>query len=124
MKLKVITPERVVLDEDNVTEVYAKAVDGEVGILPRHIPLVTPLEISTLRYVQNGQKQTIAVMGGLLQTDGQSISILSDAAERANEIDITRAEKARERAEKEDLKEEQVRLALARSLARLKAGRG
>lgn len=98
MRLKIVTPERVVLD-DTVDAVYANAVDGQIGILPKHVPLVTPLKIAVLSYTQNGQKQLAAVMGGILSTDGQSVTVLSDTAELSSEIDTARAEQARKRAE-------------------------
>jgi F-type H+-transporting ATPase subunit epsilon len=127
MHLKVVTPDRIIIDEDEITEVYAKTTDGEVGILPKHVPLVTPLEISVLRYVQNGQKQTVAVMGGLLTTNGQEVSVLSDTAEKATEIDGVRAKQAKERAEArlrqktDDIDQERAQKAFLRSLTRLKA---
>lgn len=100
MKLKIVTPERMVVEEE-VEAVYGKTIDGMVGILPKHVPLVTPLEIGVMSYVKNGQKQPLAVMGGLLSTDGDSITVLSDAAELSNEIDTVRAQHAKERAEAE-----------------------
>jgi F-type H+-transporting ATPase subunit epsilon len=127
MKLKIITPERTVFEEDNVDAVYAKSTDGEVGILPKHIPMVCPLAIGVLRYVKAGQKQAVAVMGGLLRTDGQEISILADAAELGREIDRVQAEQ--DKAEAEALLKQKVsgtdlqrvETELARALIRLKA---
>lgn len=98
MQLKIVTPERVVLDT-TVDAVYATAVDGEVGILPKHVPLVTPLSIGVLSYVKDGQKHPAAVMGGLLSTDGESVTILSDIAELSGQVDTARAQLAKERAE-------------------------
>ncbi len=126
MKLKIVTPERLVLEEE-VEAVYAKATDGEVGILQRHLPMVTPLDVGVLRYVKNGDKKPATVMGGLLSTDGQSVTILSDAAELSSEIDKTRAQQAKERAEarlrerKDELDFARAEKALARAMARLKA---
>jgi F-type H+-transporting ATPase subunit epsilon len=100
MKLKIVTPERMVVEEE-VDAVYGKTIDGMVGILPKHVPLVTPLEIGVMSFVKNGQKHPLAVMGGLLSTDGDSVTVLSDAAELSNEIDAVRAQHAKERAEAE-----------------------
>ncbi|MEB3287900.1 MAG: ATP synthase F1 subunit epsilon [Vampirovibrionales bacterium] len=125
MKLKIVTPERVVLDED-VEAVYAKAVDGEVGILPKHIPMVTPLEIGSLSYVKAGQKVPAAVMGGLLSTDGYVVTVLSEASELRQDIDKLRAQQAKERAEArlrekaESVDFTRAERALARAAARLK----
>lgn len=125
MKLKIITPERVVLEE-SVEAVYANTIDGEVGILPKHIPLISPLAVGILRYVQQGKKEPVAVMGGLLRTNGEDISVLSNAAEKAVDIDVLRAEQAKVRAEQRlqiknnDIDHERAQSALSRSLTRLK----
>lgn len=100
MKLKIVTPERIVVEEE-VEAVYGKTIDGMIGILPKHVPVVTPLEIGVMSYVKNGQKLPLAVMGGLLSTDGNSVTVLSDAAELGTEIDAVRAQHAKERAEAE-----------------------
>lgn len=133
MKLKIVTPERIVV-EDEVDAVYCKTTDGMVGILPHHVPLVTPLDIGVMSYVKNGQKLPLAVMGGLLNTDGKTVTVLSDAAELSNEIDLVRAQQAKARAEAELHKHNDrvdmavTQQALARALVRLslagtKAGR-
>ncbi len=126
MQLKIVTPERVVF-EDEADAVFAETVDGEVGILPRHIPMVAPLAISVLRYQKDGDKRRVAVMGGLLRTDGKGVTILSPASEQATEIDVMRAKEAEKRA-KERLQEkttevdtQRAQLALTRSLTRQKA---
>lgn len=99
MKLKIVTPERVVVEEDAVEAVYSTTVDGQIGILPKHVPLVTPLDIGVLYYIKAGQKQPLAVMGGLLQTDGDSVVVMSDVAEKSTDIDSARAKSAQQRAE-------------------------
>lgn len=128
MRLKIITPERVLIDED-VEAVYGTAVDGSIGILPKHIPMVTPLAVGLLSYVQAGRKEPLAVMGGMLYTDGDTVTVLSDAAERSNEIDVVRAQHAKERAEatlRHKESEQNVDLAqqaLSRAAARLKVAK-
>lgn len=125
MRLKIVTPERVVVEEE-VEAVYGNAVDGSIGILPHHIPMATPLAIGVLSYVREGHKLPLAVMGGVLYTDGGNVVVLSDAAELSDEIDVVRAQKAKERAEASLRSHEdaydaaQVRQALARALVRLK----
>jgi F-type H+-transporting ATPase subunit epsilon len=125
MLLKIVTPERVVVEE-KVDAFYAKTLDGMIGIKPRHIPLITPLDIGVMSYSVNGQKYLLAVMGGLLSTDGKSVTVLSDAAELTGEIDAIRAKQAKERAEAElkkldDRHESAIaQQALARALTRLK----
>jgi F-type H+-transporting ATPase subunit epsilon len=127
MKLKIITPQRIVLETDDIEAVYVKTIDGEVGILPKHVPLVAPLDITLLRYVKAGNKEVAAVMGGILRTNGEEISILSDSAELAAEIDVVRAQNAKERAESRirqqqtDVQIDRAKASLTRSLTRLKA---
>lgn len=129
MLLKIVTPERIVV-ETEVDAFYGKTVEGMIGILPKHIPLVTPLEVGVMSYAKNGQKYPLAVMGGLLRTDGASITVLSDAAEPSNEIDAIRAKQAKERAEadlrkltdKHDIAVAQQ--SLTRALTRLKLAGG
>ncbi|MGE0200202.1 MAG: ATP synthase F1 subunit epsilon [Candidatus Melainabacteria bacterium] len=126
MHLKIVTPERVVLDAE-VDSVNALAVDGYVGILPKHVPLVTPLAVGLLEYVAGGKaKEQVAVMGGVLSTDGREVTVLCDAAELRGEVDALRAETARKRAEallaqkQESVDVQRARLALARAMTRMK----
>jgi F-type H+-transporting ATPase subunit epsilon len=129
MKLKIVTPERIVVEEE-VEAVYGKAIDGMLGILPHHVPVVTPLEIGVMTYVQGGQKKPLAVMGGLLSTDGKSVTVLSEAAELSNQIDVARAQLAKERAQAELNKSTDqqdkvlVQQALTRALVRLNLASG
>lgn len=125
MQLKIVTPERVVVQEESVEAVYGTSVDGQIGILPKHVPLVTPLEVGLVHFVKNGQKFPLAVMGGLLRTDGASVVIMSDAAELGEQIDRVRAQHAKERAEarlqekNSDVDIKRAQRALARSNTRL-----
>ncbi|MEM0952110.1 MAG: ATP synthase F1 subunit epsilon [Cyanobacteria bacterium P01_H01_bin.74] len=127
MQLKLITPDRVVVDESNVVSVSALAVDGSVGIMANHAPFVTPLDIGIVTYKhENGQKTALAVMAGMLQTDGKTVTIISTAAEKSTEVDALRAEEAKKRAEllmeqSDDAKKQlEAEMALKRSLTRLK----
>lgn len=129
MQLEIITPERVVLREE-VDSVTAFSTEGSFGVLPNHMPLVAPLAIEVLHYVQGGRKQTVAVMGGVFRTDGKKATVLCDAAELSQDIDVVRARHAEERAQAR-LKQRQAEVdvdragaALARANARLKAARG
>jgi len=126
MDLKILTPEKVVVEATDVSAVSAMAADGSVGILPHHVPMVTPLQVANLTYTKAGQSHAAAVMGGMLSTDGQHVTILSEAAELAQDVDIVRAEAAKKRAEarlaenKENLDVKRAELAMARALVRLK----
>ena len=99
LKLEIITAERVVFTDDNVDMVVAPAVDGEVGILPRHAPLITLLHIGELRVKKGAEEQSIVVAGGFMEVLNDKVTILADAAERSEEIDLAAAEEARARAE-------------------------
>ena len=122
MKLKIVTPERIVFEGD-VEAVFAKAVDGELGVLPKHVPMVTPLDSALLHYKANGETHYATVMEGILSTDGEVVTVLTDAAELSGNVDFARAEKARERAEqklREQADDAVMKAALAREKVRLK----
>lgn len=100
LKFQIITPERVVFSEE-VEQVTTMTRDGEITVLPHHIALVSILQPGELKYKKNGQEFSLAVSGGFLEVlPDNSLVILADTAEPAEEIDLERAEKAREKAEK------------------------
>jgi F-type H+-transporting ATPase subunit epsilon len=84
----------------DATMLSTKAISGELGILPGHISMVAPLDITNVRVKQNENVVKVAVSGGLLEVRPDSITILAQAAEHADKIDLERAMKAKERAEK------------------------
>jgi F-type H+-transporting ATPase subunit epsilon len=97
-RLDVVTPDRVVLSED-VVSVVAPGVEGYLGVLPGHAPLVTELGIGALTYrPPRGGESTLAVSGGFMEVARDRTTVLADAAERPEEIDVARAQRARERA--------------------------
>lgn len=96
--LEIVTAERVVLSDD-VDQVNAPTKDGRVGILPRHAPLLTVLDVGELDIIKNGVRTPFAVSGGFMEVLPTRVTILADTAERADEIDEARAEEARRRAE-------------------------
>ena len=97
LRLEMVTAERVVLEED-VDMVIAPAVDGQVGILPHHAPLLTILRLGELRVRRGGTEQELIVTGGFMEVLNDKVTILADAAERIEEIDVAGAEEARRRA--------------------------
>ncbi|MGB9887326.1 MAG: F0F1 ATP synthase subunit epsilon [Moorellales bacterium] len=126
ISFQVITPERVVLKEE-VEALMVPGAEGYLGILPGHIPIVTGLVPGVVRYRQGGRTGRLAVSGGFMEVADNRALILADAAERAEEIDVARAQRAKERALKR-LKERppgldvaRAELALRRALARIKA---
>jgi F-type H+-transporting ATPase subunit epsilon len=111
---------------DDVNEVVAWGVQGQLGILPHHAPLMTMLQPGDLLIKKDNEEEYLAISGGFLEVRPDKVIILADAGERAEEIDIARAEAAKRRAEG-TLKERPsgvdaaaVEAALRRSLARLK----
>ncbi|MEX2425143.1 MAG: F0F1 ATP synthase subunit epsilon [Thermomicrobiaceae bacterium] len=130
LSVEIITGERVVYEESDVDMVVAPGADGALGLLPNHAPLFTLLSLGEMRVVKGGEEQSLAVFGGFLEIAGDHVRILADAAERAEEIDVDRAEEARQRAE--SFKSEGARAtedmiraeaAMRRSMVRLKISR-
>lgn len=99
LRVEVVTGEREVLVEDDVDMVVAPGVMGQLGILPRHAPLITTLQPGELRIKKGGGEEALAIGGGFLQVSPDRVLVLADSAERSEEIDIARAEEARHRAE-------------------------
>ncbi|HEX7589145.1 MAG TPA: F0F1 ATP synthase subunit epsilon [Anaerolineae bacterium] len=97
IQLDIVTAERLVLSEQ-VDYVSAPGVDGILGILPRHAPLVTALNFGELRYKKDGAEFTFAIGGGFMEVRPDKVTVLADSAEHADEIDEKRAEEARARA--------------------------
>ena len=110
MKLKIITQERVVFDEE-VDEIYSVGTDGEFGILKGHIPMMTALAIGVTRAKQGNDFKTFTTMGGILQFKDEECLILTTLAEAGEEINEANARLDAKRAE----------AAIARAEARLKA---
>src|SRR5699024_6538351 len=98
-KVSVVTPNGPVF-ENEAEMVTAKAVSGELGILPGHVPIVTPLTIGEVNIKCNGTVEHVAVSGGILEVHSSTVTILAEAAEVAKKIDVHRAEEARNRAER------------------------
>lgn len=126
MKLKIITQEKIVFDED-VDAIYSKGIDGEFGILKGHIPIMTALDIGVTRVMQGDSTKTFTTMGGILQFKEEECLILTTLAEPGEEIDEARAREALEKARRK-LREADARMdakraeaAIARAEARLKA---
>ncbi len=100
INFKIITPERVVF-EDQIDQVTMMTQAGEITVLPGHIPLVTVLQSGELRCKKGEEEYALAVSGGFCEVrPDNSLVVLADTAERAEEIDVARATEAHERAEK------------------------
>jgi F-type H+-transporting ATPase subunit epsilon len=124
-RLEIVTAERMVFSDD-VTALLAWGVEGQLGILPHHAPLMTMLQPGDLMIRKDREEEYLALSGGFLEVRPDKVIILADACERADEIDVARAEEAKKRAQ-ETMKAAPLTIdaasaeaALRRSLARLK----
>ncbi|WP_160032719.1 F0F1 ATP synthase subunit epsilon [Paenibacillus sp. An7] len=96
--LEIVTPERLIFSEQ-VNSLVVRGVEGELGILPGHVPFVTPLQIAPVSIKTDGKELKIAVAGGFVEVRKEKVVILAESAELASEIDVIRAKAALERAE-------------------------
>ena len=128
LKLEIVTPEAKVYSED-VDMVTLPGVEGEMGIFPMHVPLMTQLAAGEISVRKGNQDFFLAVGDGFVEVTSERVSILTDMAIKAESIDEAKAEEARKRAEArlaEKLSDEEVaatNAALAQSLAQLKVKR-
>ena len=99
LSVEIVTGERVVYTEDDVDMIVAPGSDGSLGILPRHAPLITTLAAGELRIKKGGREEALIVFGGFMEVTPEKVIVLADTAERAEEIDVARAEESRRRAE-------------------------
>jgi F-type H+-transporting ATPase subunit epsilon len=125
LKLEIVTPEAKIFSQD-VEIVYVPGVDGELGILPKHIPLMTMIKPGELKVTSNGHDTYMAVGEGFVEVTGESVTVLTDMAIEEQAIDETVAEAAVKRAQEalrgEHLGAEEVasvQAALQKSLAQL-----
>ncbi len=130
LKVKIVTPYRA-LAEVEADEVVIPGEAGEMGILPGHAALVSTLGMGELRCVSGGEVKRLAVFGGFVEVDRDVVTVMAETGELAEEIDRSRAEAARDRAERElkrpDLSPddfERLRTALQRALIRLQVSGG
>jgi F-type H+-transporting ATPase subunit epsilon len=121
--LQIVTPERLLVHEQ-VDEVEIPGVEGYFGVLPGHTPLLAALSVGELWYRKGQEKTYLAIAYGFAEVLPDRVSILAQLAERAEEIDVDRAEAARKRAaerldQKSDVDYERARTALMKSMTRL-----
>lgn len=112
-RLKVITPDAKLYDAD-AELVIVRAIDGDIGVKYNHIPTVIPLGIGALRAKTNGKQQLFAIAGGFMKIGRTEVVIIADSCERPEDIDLSRAEQAKLRAE-ERIKERSPEIDLDRA---------
>jgi len=130
LRVEVVTPERTVLSQE-ATLVVAQTVDGQIGVLPNHIPIVTVLDTGVMRVQAEGadQERRLAVSGGFLEVSPDNkVTVLAQTAELAEEIDVERARRALARArerlanqQQEEIDVVRAEIALRKALTRLRA---
>jgi F-type H+-transporting ATPase subunit epsilon len=128
--LEVVTPDRLVLSTE-ADVVVCPGVEGQFGVLVGHIPFLSALDIGEMYYRKGGQTEYLAVSGGFAEVTGTKVTIVAEAAEKGREIDVERAMRAKERAEKRlaaaktaEIDWARAEAALRRSMVRAKvAGR-
>jgi len=126
LMLEVVTPDRqVVKTEADI--VVLPGVQGQFGVLVNHIPFLSALEIGEMYYRKGGQIEYLFIGGGFAEVTGEKVTVLADSAELGKEIDIERARRAKERAERRlaagrtaDIDWARAEAALRRALARMK----
>ena len=127
LSIELVTPESLLVDEDNIDMVIAPGVAGQLAVLPNHAPLITELEPGVIVLRRDDADHMLAVSGGFFEILRNKITVLADTSERSTEIDLERAQAARDRA----LQELSVplepgdalraRIALLRAIARIRA---
>ena len=124
--LKVITHEKIVYEND-IDELYVQSKDGSLGILKNHIPIICALDVGVAKVIIEKTSQCIAIMGGILKFANNEAIILTDVAELDCDIDVARANHAKERAlariqaKDENLDMVRVQVALSKAIARISA---
>jgi len=127
IQLEIVTPEKIALREA-VDEATLPGLDGELGILPEHTPLISQLKTGILSYRQGADRKQLHVSGGFVEVLSDRISVLSDVAERPEEIDVERALRAKDRAEKrlasrgDEIGSDRADLKLQRAMIRIQLG--
>lgn len=131
IKVSVVTPDGPVFESD-VEMVSTRAKSGELGIMAGHMAMVAPLVIGSVRLkLVGGGTENIAVSGGIIEVRPEQVTVLSPTAEKAEDIDVERAERAKERAEqrlqeahKEDIDFKRAQLAMQRAINRITVSEG
>jgi F-type H+-transporting ATPase subunit epsilon len=126
LTLQIITPERVLIEEEGVASVTLTGIEGEMTILPSHAALMTELRPGPLYFRRGGDEVDVALSGGFMEVRDDKVVVLADTAERSDEIDLARAEEARQRAQNQlasregDMDIALVMAALERAQARVR----
>jgi F-type H+-transporting ATPase subunit epsilon len=125
LRLEIVTPERALVTEQ-VDEVQLPGAEGYFGVLPGHTPLLASLHVGELWYRIGAEKHYLSIAFGFVEVQPDRVTVLAQVAERAQDIDVGRAEAARKRAEEQvarpgraDVDFERARIAMMKSIVRL-----
>lgn len=99
LQLEVVIPQKQIVTEEGIDSVTLPGSEGELGILPEHIPLMTTLDSGVLIYQKGNQNRALAIHWGYAQVENNRVTVLAELAEKADEIDVNRAQVAEKRAE-------------------------
>ncbi len=127
LKVEIVTAERLVYSEEGVDSLIVPGVEGELGVLTLHAPLLTMIQPGVMHIHKGDEEIEMAITGGFIEVRDNRVTILADAAERAEEIDEVRAEEARRRAQRlleeraAEIDLSRAQAELAQALARIKA---
>ncbi|MGM0501253.1 MAG: F0F1 ATP synthase subunit epsilon [Bacillota bacterium] len=130
MNLSIVTPEQVAYDNDQVTSVQVRTIDGDRGILPNHEPLITGLDIGIIKIKDESGEDIFSATQGYMEVKPDEVTILVGAAEHSEEIDVERAMEAKKKAEEmldkkheAHVNEREAEVALEKALNRLQASK-
>ncbi len=132
LEVKIITPDKVVYDSTGISSVTIPTLDGEITVLPGHIPLIAPIKTGEACFVKNGVTFAMAVSGGILEIqESGTLVLLVERGELAHDIDVARAEDAYERAKlamqmemnETDVDFAKIQSALEKELNRINVGK-
>jgi len=126
LSVEIVTPDRIVYNEE-IDFIVVPGIEGYLGVLPMHAPIVSGLDIGVLKVIIDGKETKMAISGGFMEVNNDKVVVLADTAERADEVDVMRAKSARERAENRlanrtaEVDAARAEMALRRAMARLRA---
>ncbi|AHV99383.1 F0F1 ATP synthase subunit epsilon [Paenibacillus sp. 7124] len=129
--LEIVTPDHLVFAKQ-VNSLTVRGIEGDLGILPGHVPLVTPLQVAPMTIKSDAGVTTVAVHGGFIEVHKDKVTVLAESAELPSDIDLERAEAAKERAQRrlqsrgkqDDIDHRRAELALQRAVTRIKVSAG
>lgn len=130
LSLSIVTAQRLILERNDVTKLVVPAAEGQITILPKHAALLSALGIGEMLVYTSDRVEPIVIHGGFVQVLDDEVSVLADAAEHVDDIDVARAEAARDRAQRRLVGQDgdlprggvdvlRAQLALARAIARI-----